>query len=287
MPLNLTGPCDTPTARSTRGSSSYFAASAGGGRGQPSCGASGIRTRNEEPPPGRSSTQALPPCSSAKRATRVSPMPTPGAWVEVPGPWRNGSKTLSRSSAGMPAPASSTASSTPSPPAGCCTRTHTGASGGVCRAALASRFSMIRSTLPGSRETVTGWATTWGRRPLSRPQSSAILAARAATSVGRGLGATTPVGCPLQGDEVVEQPVELAGVGHQPGVEVGPVLLGHVAGLVLQGQADADDRGQGGAQLVRHRVQEGVLHPVQGQQPLGRLLFALQGPLDGGDVDGR
>ena len=33
------------------------------------------------------------------------------------------------------------------------------------------------------------------------------------------------------------------------------------------------------------RVQEGVLHPVQGTQPLRRLLLALQGPLDVGDVD--
>jgi hypothetical protein len=54
---------------------------------------------------------------------------------------------------------------------------------------------------------------------------------------------------------------------------------------VLQGEADADDRRQGGAQLVGDGVQEGVLHPVEGQQPLGRLLLALQGPADVGQVD--
>ena len=54
---------------------------------------------------------------------------------------------------------------------------------------------------------------------------------------------------------------------------------------MLEGEADADDGGQGGAQLVRDRVQEGVLHPVQGQQPLGDLPLPLQGPLGLGDVD--
>ena len=76
---------------------------------------SGRRTRNDAPPPGRSWTQACPPCSSAKRATRERPMPMPGRVAGAPGPWRNGSNRAARSSRGTPAPASSTARSTPRP----------------------------------------------------------------------------------------------------------------------------------------------------------------------------
>ena len=46
----------------------------------------GRNTRNEAPPPDRSSTHARPPCRSAKRATRVRPTPTPGECVGASGP---------------------------------------------------------------------------------------------------------------------------------------------------------------------------------------------------------
>src|SRR5207302_9430928 len=65
----------------------------------------GRTTRKEAPPPGRSSTQARPPWSSAKRATAHSPMPVrPGPSRAV----RNSSKIGSFSSSGTPAPPSST-----------------------------------------------------------------------------------------------------------------------------------------------------------------------------------
>ena len=68
-------------------------------------GGSGSRTWNDAPPPGRSCTHARPPWSSAKRATRERPMPTPGAWAAAPGPWRKGSNRMARSSCGTPPPA--------------------------------------------------------------------------------------------------------------------------------------------------------------------------------------
>src|SRR5207249_5982990 len=54
--------------------------------------APGRKTRKDAPPPPRSSTHALPPCSSANRATRERPIPTPGEWGVRRGPCRKGSK---------------------------------------------------------------------------------------------------------------------------------------------------------------------------------------------------
>ena len=68
----------------------------------------------------------------------------------------------------------------------------------------------------------------------------------------------------------------LPGVGHQPVDQVGGVLLGQARPGPLQGQGDADDRGQGGAQLVGDGVQEGVLQLVEGPQLAGGLPLALQ-----------
>src|SRR6266540_554118 len=113
----------------------------------------GSHTRNDEPPPSRSSTQARPPCSSAKRATSESPTPTPGECDRVCGPWRKGSKIADCSSGGTPGPSSSTAMRTPS--SSWRTRTQMRVPSGVWRIALATRFSTIRSTFGPSSHAVT------------------------------------------------------------------------------------------------------------------------------------
>src|SRR6266511_2849187 len=46
--------------------------------GATQCVRRGSETRNEAPPPGRSSTHAFPPCSAANWATRARPIPAPG-----------------------------------------------------------------------------------------------------------------------------------------------------------------------------------------------------------------
>src|SRR5581483_9054861 len=147
----------------------------GGGRltGQPApepVPPSATTTRKEAPPPGRGSTQARPPSSSANRAT--SPIPTPGEWLEGWGPCRNGSKIASRSSSGIPGPSSSTAMRTP--PSDGSTRTQTLASSGVCLAVFASRFSTIRSSLAASTLTTMEGALTW-TRPWATSSDSATV----------------------------------------------------------------------------------------------------------------
>src|SRR5262249_42634237 len=61
----------------------------------------GRTTKNVAPPPGRSSTHARPPCSSANRDTSDRPSPTPGT-NSVSGPRRNGWKIASLRSSGTP-----------------------------------------------------------------------------------------------------------------------------------------------------------------------------------------
>jgi hypothetical protein len=71
------------------------------------------------------------------------------------------------------------------------------------------------------------------------------------------------------------QPPLLGDPGDEGG-EVGGVLRGQARPGPLEGEADADHRGQRGAQLVGDGVQEGVLHLVEGPQLPGRLPLALQ-----------
>ena len=128
--------------------------------------AAGRKTRNEAPPPSRSSTHARPPWSSANRATSESPIPVPGAWGDAVGPWRNGSKIASRARrahrARRPRPRSA-----PPPRSGFDAQPDA-AVGVVCRAAFISRFSTMRSTFGGSPR-----ARRARRRPRSMRSASA------------------------------------------------------------------------------------------------------------------
>ncbi len=63
----------------------------------------GSRSVNTAPPPGRSETSTVPPCSSAMRATIASPNPEPPGFEE-----KNGRKIFSRSAGATPAPRSPT-----------------------------------------------------------------------------------------------------------------------------------------------------------------------------------
>ena len=100
----------------------------------------GSVTTKRAPPPGRSSTRAVPPCNSANRCTSDRPMPTP---PRAPAPWRKGSKISSLTSSGTRGPRPRRRRP-PFVPFG---DEHLyGRPRGVCRAALLSRFSTIRST---------------------------------------------------------------------------------------------------------------------------------------------
>jgi hypothetical protein len=149
----------------------------------------GSRTYTEVPPPGRSSTQAVPPCNSARRRTNESPIAGLGEWIKLfpfgPKRW----KTDARNSRGRPGPASSTASRMPVPWR--LVRTQMGVFGGVCMMALASSSSRIRSTLSMSNQTVADVVDTWGHLPSTR-QRAAIGWTSVAMSRGRRSRVTAP-----------------------------------------------------------------------------------------------
>ena len=138
--------------------------------------AAGRNTRNEAPPPSRSWTHARPPCSSANRRTSVSPTPTPGECWGASGPWRKGSNTMSRISAGTPGPLSSTAIVTPSGSGQ--TRTQIDAFEGC--AARCWRAGSPRSARPSRRRSV--GRPVEGRSPAANPRSGRSRPGRA----GRG-----------------------------------------------------------------------------------------------------
>ena len=220
-------------------------------------------------------------------------MPTPGAWADIlvpGGTVRTGGLQLPR----HPAAGILDGEQDPITPAG--DLTHTGVSGVVCRPALASRFSTMRSTMAGSTQ-----ATRLDHQLQPPPAALPPLLGHPADERGNvgaaALRGHDPLAQPIQVQQVGEQPVQLAGVGHQPVDQVDGVLLGQARPRPLEREADADDRGQQRAQLMN--IQEGVLHLVERPQlpgglplALQRLAFALQrlaqgllGQLLVGDVD--
>ena len=85
-----------------------------------------------------------------------------------------------------------------------------------------------------------------------------------------------PAGEPVQIQQVGDQPVQLAGVLGDPRGEVPAVIGDQAEFAAFQCQRQTEDRRQGGAQVVGHGRQEGVLHLVDLTQLLGGLPLVLQ-----------
>src|SRR4029453_15924490 len=192
--------------------------------------ASASRTLKEAPPPGRSSTHARPPWSSAKRATSDRPTPTPGDELAGPGPCRKGSKIASLSSSGTPSPSSSTTSRSPSSRRS--TRAQMRRSGDVCREAFDNRFSTIRSTFGGATFAMSFPA------PPSPPRPVGDGRAHVAPPALRGDG---PALQSIEVEQVAEQAFELSGIRRDPPEQVDRVLAGDVHARLLEGDPRAQD----------------------------------------------
>ena len=179
------------------------------------------RRGTRRPPPARSSTHARPPCSSANIATSDSPMPVPGACARRPsGPGGTARRSRRRRSAGHAGPvvldgddraAVLRPDPDPDPPRRArCVAT-----------AFITRFSTIRSTLAridrhddrlGLDEDRRARRGRRGSRPSGRTS--------APTSEGRHLRRDDPAREPVDVEQVLEEPVELAGVRRQPAEQV-------------------------------------------------------------------
>src|SRR6266403_1307955 len=156
----------------------------------------GSRITNVLPRPGPLVlASTLPPCSSVRVFTRVSPMPSPPSErAAVRSPWKNRSKIRGRISSLIPIPSSSTTRTAVS--ASARTPTRIARSTGVNFTAFVRRLTRICSRRVGSTLTPTDSASTWttcgvdALVPCTRQTACRTASAR---SRGRRLSVTLPV----------------------------------------------------------------------------------------------
>src|SRR4030095_10269064 len=159
------------------------------------------------------------------------------------------------------------------------TRTQMGVPGSGWRAALASRFSTMRSTLAASARTWTGSSsrlTGWASSSSSRASETTPATSRSRSTRSRRSSTMTRARR-ARASRLVEVRVQLAGVGDEPAQEVVGVGRAQPAAAPLEGQGDAEHRGQRRAQGVGDGLEEGALELVEGAQVLGRGPLAGQG----------
>ena len=143
------------------------------------------------------------------------------------------------------------------------TSTCTAVPGGVCRAAFTSRFSTTRSTLPGSTSTMTASART--RTGCSF--SCAALRHHAASQLpdvgGFPLGVDLSSIDAIEVEQVVDQAVHLPAALLDHLVERLAFVGGQVQHVVTTDRLHRpEDPGERALQVVRHGVQQRVLHVV-------------------------
>ncbi len=150
----------------------------------------------------------------------------------------------------------------------------------------------MRSTLAASSGTTTGWRSVARRVSGIRSDSATMRPTRSPTSVGSSFGATMPRGQPVEVEQVHHEPVEATRVVGDAVGEIPGVVLGQVHVAALERDRESEDRRQRCAQVVGDRLQERVLHLVEGPQALRRLAFdgqrafeLLLGLLALGDVE--
>jgi hypothetical protein len=85
---------------------------------------------------------------------------------------------------------------------------------------------------------------------------------------------------PVQVEQVLEQPLQLAGLLDQHPDQVKGLLAGQVEPGPLQGDGHPEHGRERGAQVVGDGPQEGVLQVVHGSQPVGGGQLAAQAVLE-------
>ena len=231
--------------------------------------ASGSRTLNEAPPPGRSSTHARPPWSSAKRATSESPTPDARRVRPRPGACRNGSKIASLRSSGTPAPSSSTTSRMPS----------------SCVVRAAQIRAVRRCVARRVREQVLDDALDLRRgrrRPAAARRRTAPRGRRAArtrgrasrtsapTSVGLRCGVMMPRCSRSRSSRSESSRSSLRAFEAMRWSRSTASSRGEVHPGLLERDRRPEDRGERRPQVVRDGLEERVLHLVERPQALRR-----------------
>ena len=224
---------------------------------------------NAAPPPSRSSTHARPPWSSANRETTDRPIPTPG---DRSGPnWRNGWKISVRRS---------TARRVPRPRRGCARRRRPGGPGprSACRPACAgrrsrggSRRSARPSRRPPRRASPRRRSRRRGRTGARTRRRRARRARRRRSARGRARRSPREA---VEVEEIGDHPVELACVRGDPCREVPHVRRFEL--VTLERDRQPEDRRERRAEVVRHGLEERVLHLVERAQLGGLLALELE-----------
>ena len=201
----------------------------------------------------------------------MSPTPTPGECCGASGPWRNGSKTISRSSPGTPG-------------AVVLDRDHDAA--GLAAAPAPRSWRSTGRGAPRWRAGSRRCARPWRRRPVARPAGrSATRRSRrhelgflerhgrtsAPTSVSSSLGVTMPRASRSRSSRFVTRRSSRRAFAGDAVGEVARVGLVELHVAPFEGDREAEDRGERRAQVVRDGLQERVLHLVERSETLGRL----------------
>ena len=131
----------------------------------------------------------------------------------------------------------------------------------------------MRSTFAGSTEITTGSAWTTIDRSARASRLSTVRRGERADVGQRYCGVDDAAVQPVDVEQVLQQPIELARVRGEAFQQVVAVGLDHLRALERERQPE--DRGERAAQLVGDRGEERVLHLVERAQPLGGLALAL------------
>ena len=83
---------------------------------------------------------------------------------------------------------------------------------------------------------------------------------------------------PVEVEQIRDEPVELAGVQGDPARQVAHLVLLELQVVACHRDRHPQDPGERGPQVVRHGLQERVLHLVDGAETLRGLSFQRQVP---------
>ena len=162
------------------------------------------------------------------------------------------------------------------PPVRGSTRTQIRASSGVCFAVFVSRLSTIRSTIARSAWIVSSGVSRSRRRCVASSELTTDSRTSAPTSSGRRTGRSTPPARRSRSSMSATRRSGPLGVRRDPASEVAGIVPVEVDLVPLERDGEPEDRGERRAQVVRDRLEEGVLQLVGLAQLVGGLPLRRQ-----------